>query len=56
MSFEISTLGGGELDYERFKNDADLATDYDFTVTVSDGEFSVDVPFKLKIEDVEEGA
>ena len=24
LSFEISTLGGGELDYERFKNDANL--------------------------------
>ena len=55
LPFQLSTHGGGELDYERFKNDADLTTDYDFSVTVSDGDYSVDIPLRLKIQDIEEG-
>ena len=52
LSFEISTLEG--IDYERFKNDAELSTDYDFSVTVFDGT-KYEVPLRLKIVDVEEG-
>ena len=55
LPFQLSTHGGGELDYERFKNDADLTTDYDFSVTISDGDYSVDIPLRLKIQDIEEG-